>query len=240
MAPIKDSLILLTHIPKCAGSSFRESVIEPNIDESMIMRAGGGIRELRRRTKDFRYLVGHWPFGIENFFARSNPVRERPIKRVVILRDPIDQMISFYYYHKQLGAGSPISRVTNMLGLVDFYKSSWRHCNLQTQFLAGVFYQSNRSPLKLLNRFAPNFVYRKAVDNLEKYYDFVIVQSRSNEGFKQFAHALGLQLKSTVCEETVTRERPSASSLSDLDRASLAELSIYDAMLYQRADELAP
>ena len=237
---IKAPLLLLTHIPKCAGSSFRECVIEPNLLESEILRVKGGIHTLRKHQDDFRYLVGHWPFGIENFFARSNPVRERPIKRVVILRDPIDQIISFYYYHKQLGIGSPLSQMINMLDLVDFYKSSLRHCNMQTQFLAGVFYHAQRSPLKLLNRFAPNFVYRKAVGNLEKYYDFVILQSRSSEGFKRFAHELGLQLKPTVCEETVTRKRPSVLSLSDLDRASLAELSMYDSMLYQRADELAP
>ena len=239
MVPDKDSLILLTHIPKCAGSSFRESVIEPNIDQSMIMRVGGGIRELRRRTEDFRYLVGHWAHGVENYFSRQCLARKRTLKRVVILREPVDQMVSYYFYHKQLGEGSPFRALIEKQGLVEFYKRNWRYRNMQTQFLAGVALYSAYSPLKYCNLVTRRLVLARALQHLKYDYDHVIVQARSDAGFRECANLLGFRYAPRVCKGTVTKSRPKLSSLDESTQLELSELSKSDLILYRYAEQLA-
>ena len=103
-SPFDDkNLIIFTHIPKCAGTSFRYSIIEPNIPQEMMYRPAGGICKLIRHKNDFQYMIGHLPFNADKFIHPCNPCRKRIKIYITFLREPIDQMISFYYYQLQLG-----------------------------------------------------------------------------------------------------------------------------------------
>ena len=53
-------LLLLTHIPKTCGTSFRYSLVYPNIPRELVYKPKNGWRSLLTTKKDFQFIVGHF------------------------------------------------------------------------------------------------------------------------------------------------------------------------------------
>lgn len=230
--------INFVHIPKCAGSTFRNSLIDPYVSEDLLNGPIIGIRELRKYTKDLQFLRGHFPFGREKYFPKDSPVRCREMINLVALRDPIDQMISYYYYKiqvdevRQLGeAPAPDSPHP----ILDFYRARPMVHNLQTRMIAGVHWASHHSPLAKLGTAVPGWMLRIAWRNLTSQFHWVFFQHTADADFAEFAASYDLDYAPTRFQKTVTRDRPAKHEISEDEKAELLKINFADQALYERA-----
>jgi Galactose-3-O-sulfotransferase len=89
-------LIIFLHVPKMAGSTLR-SIIERRHDSTSILHLyesdfGEELLAIPPRQMDrLRVVMGHFYFGAHTFLSQ-------PSTYITFLRDPIDRVISHYYY----------------------------------------------------------------------------------------------------------------------------------------------
>ena len=88
-------VLIFTHIPKCAGSTFREHLRSEYGDGLLSPYHEPGRSEFmaaeRGSLEQYTFLSSHDPYGIHSKFNR------RPVY-FTIVRDPVERIVSFYYY----------------------------------------------------------------------------------------------------------------------------------------------
>lgn len=228
-----NTAIIFTHIPKCAGTSLRESIIVNNIEPSLIYRSGS-FKKILHYKKDLRYIIGHWPLGIENYVHITNPLRKRKKLRITFLREPIDHLISFFYFQKQQINYSAFKDEIENKSIVEFYETVPRALNLQTKFCAGVLYE------QLFRRTAKKGSHvqlAKAKDNLIHKFDFVGQFENYATDLQTIANQFNLNLKLTHNSVTKTKKRPAKNELTESELNKLRELNSLDINLYKFATE---
>lgn len=225
------AVLLLTHIPKCAGTSFRHSLVYPNVPAELIYQPVNGLWDLVRNTRDFQYLSGHFEPNVEMLFR--GPVRKRRRIHVTFLRDPVDRAVSFYCYKKQQSLGDRVERVSGE-EIVGFYQKNRRFRNMQARFLSGL----------LINRFAQRLTLPKldviqlrlAKKNLLEKYHFVGQFEELDRDMRALADLLSIRYCPVFADETKTRVRPSVGDLSVEEAVALERLNCLDVELYRFAD----
>ena len=102
----KETIIFL-HIPKTGGRSLQDIILRKYSDEEVIIDAHEKFREIsawdEERKRNIRYIQGHFIFGIHKIFPQK-------CKYITLLRDPIERVISHYYYIKR-SPNHPMNRV---------------------------------------------------------------------------------------------------------------------------------
>jgi len=188
------------HIPKTAGSSFRnmlykqfdQEAIYPNLND--IISNGGSYPPLKDTselvtsgTHPFQLLMGHYPFHT----GRLLP--QKP-KYIVFLRDPVKRAVSHLYHLKRVGKEefrtAPIDEIMEA--------ARWQINNLQVRYMSG----RNFRPGKLyLNDDAGKKALAKAKESIDKC-DFVGLTEEFNGSIKllekMFDWNLGKKLKKNV------------------------------------------
>jgi hypothetical protein len=92
-------LIIFVHLPKTAGSTLVR-IIERQYPASSILRLyesdfGDELAGIPSSQMDrLRVVLGHFYFGVHAFSSR-------PVRYITFLRDPIERIISHYYYVRQ-------------------------------------------------------------------------------------------------------------------------------------------
>lgn len=226
-------LILFTHIPKCAGTSIRESLIEPNIPEHLVY-APLGIRELFWSKRDFRFIRGHFEFGSEKVIHPLSPARMRVPFRFTVLRDPVDQMLSYYFYHRRLRTNLA-DREYSEHEILEYFRSQIGSQNLQTRFCAGLVIS------RLVNRYssAPmlRLALRTAKHNLTSGFDYVGRFECINTVMADLADVLDLPFSIIHSEITKSHKPISRTDLSCVVLRELLEINRYDVELYEFAQD---
>ncbi len=92
-----DALYIFTHIPKCAGSTFREQV-RATFGTSLLAPYHNPLREEflkweRAPRSQYHFLSSHNPYGIHRKFERT-PVY------LSLTRDPVERYLSFFWFMK--------------------------------------------------------------------------------------------------------------------------------------------
>jgi len=226
--------IILTHIPKCAGTSFRRSVIAPNISESMWYRPGSFLSILTYK-KDFQYIVGHFPLGIEKFVHRLNPARKRNTIHITFLREPVDHMISYYYFQLQLGKKSKYYPEIKSQDIVEFYQNNHSARNMQSRFCAGVL--TELFFRKIFHSSENAFLLYLAKKNIIKSLDFVGRFEKLNIDMERFARSFNLNYHPTYSQTTKTKNRPKIAEISIETQKQLKRINRTDVRLYNYALE---
>jgi hypothetical protein len=94
--------LVFVHVPKAAGSTFFE-VVKRQYPKGSLFHIDGeqiidDIEHLRTMSQDerlkMRCLFGHMPIGLHEHLAY-------PADYISMMRDPVDRVISLYYYAKQ-------------------------------------------------------------------------------------------------------------------------------------------
>jgi hypothetical protein len=226
-----DFLLLLTHIPKCAGTSFRHSVVHPNVDEELVYHPSGGWRELIRSDRDFRYLVGHFEVDIERLIR--GPAKKRPKVFVTFLRNPVDQMISYYAFKRQLREKERIRR-PRPAEIIRFYSANPGACNMQTRFCSGFWF--SRLALRLPRLRPGQLELRKAKANLMKKFHFVGRFETLDEDMQRLCELLDFTYVHVHAAETQTRSRPGVNELTPHEVEELEAINHLDVGLYRFAE----
>ena len=236
----KNSFINFVHIPKCAGSTFRASLIDPYIPKELINGPIIGVRLLRKYQNDLQFLKGHFAYGSHRYFPKKSPIHQRECINIVSLREPLDQMISYYYYKIQVdevGQVGPPVNPDSPHPILAFYRGRPTIRNMQTRMVAGVHWHSRISPLAKLGTHFPSLMLVRARQNLKREFDWLFFQDSADADFVEFAEFYGLKYQPTRYEKTVTKERPQCHDVSPEEKRALLQLNLADVLLYSQAKE---
>ncbi|WP_332694854.1 sulfotransferase family 2 domain-containing protein [Halalkalibacter lacteus] len=129
--PNKQMLIHL-HMPKTGGTTLKK-IINKNyntnkIHDVYVDRPQLPITLEKLTNKQVHCIQGHFPFGIHEYFNRKATY-------ITMLRDPIDRIISEYYFIRSIPWHNLHKKVKEMS--LEEYQNSPTKCNLQTQFILG-------------------------------------------------------------------------------------------------------
>jgi Sulfotransferase family len=129
-------LIIFLHLPKTGGTTLAR-IIDRQYDSSSILPLyesmfGNELSALPQNHLDrLRIVMGHLYFGVHAFAAR-------PCMYITILREPIDRVISHYYFVRH-DPSNYLYELASKMTLKEFVESCGRQepNNDQTRLLAG-------------------------------------------------------------------------------------------------------
>jgi hypothetical protein len=222
-------MIIFTHIPKTAGSSFYWSLIEPNTPDAVVYRYRGLRRLLLDRGYSADVVRGHAPYGVHVFAPRT------PAKYITILREPVDRSVSYYYFVKDSGREHPDRADAESLTLTSFF-SLRKYQNWQTRYLAGIpfhrLYGSGTGPV--LDR----VMLRAALTHLVNRYVCFGIQENFESSLALAAHSMQWPERKEMPRLNFTRDRPDVATLTSAELQSVRESNALDCELYEQARAL--
>jgi Sulfotransferase family len=225
-------LIVFTHIPKTAGTSFVYSVLHANYQPHEILDVGRLLAMPFRIRNHHRIVLGHAPWGVHWFLGRS-------VRYITMLRDPIDRAISYYYFIKAADPSKylhPLRHIADRLSLTEFYRDP-RFRNQQTRYIAGVL--ADRLYPWTHSRDSERRLLRVAIAHLQRKYTAFGLQERFADSITMFRRVFGWTRFQPLEEFAKKTERRPA--VSELDSSTIAELREYhqlDQQLYDSAARL--
>jgi hypothetical protein len=228
-----EQTVIFLHIPKTAGTTLHR-IIERHYPPEHVFSLGPmaqeSIREFKNlseaRRAEIRMLKGHMGFGLHEFVPG-------PSTYFTLLREPIDRVISFYYFVCRTHQHYLYDFVqSGHIGLKDFVEShaTFMVDNAQTRMLSGVwlevgFGECTKETLEQAKR------------NLRESFTVVSLTEKFDETLVLLRRAFGWE-KLFYTRQNVTANRPQKSDLSSDTLDTLADVNQLDIELYQYATEL--
>jgi hypothetical protein len=228
----KHEALIFLHIPKTAGTTLM-SILDRQYKPGAIFSTYGNAQEAVDKFKTFsesqrmniRVLKGHIPFGVHTFLPQ-------PSHYFTILRDPIDRIISHYYFVLETTSHYLHDRVTSQnMTLKDYVSNgiATRLDNGQTRIISGVgdtvgFGQCSPEMLET----AKKHLRGMPVVGLSERFDETVILLKRNLGWK-----LPFYMKANV-----TKNRPGREDISKDTIAVIERYNELDFELYKYAQEL--
>jgi Sulfotransferase family/Putative polyhydroxyalkanoic acid system protein (PHA_gran_rgn) len=227
-------VVLFLHIPKAGGSTLGEYVYNqccaPNVSNEDPLSAGVAyldygflkppelivpdyvVKLLSRR--DLRAVIGHFWFGLHEHVARL-------CRYITLLRDPVERVVSLYYYAK----------LEETMSLEEFAREPpFREVdNDQTRRIAGV-----NPPVGECTQATLDL----ARENLRSHFDVVGTTERMDETLAQLNLKLGWNREVVSYPRNVNAERPKSSSLTPEAVEAIRARNELDYELWRYASEL--
>ncbi len=227
MAGSAAPIVVFTHIPKTSGTSFRKSLVEPNVAAELIYVYPGTRRFLRERRRPRDFVWGHVPYGVHAMLRRE-------VRYLTFLRDPIDRAVSFYYFVKDSDPREYVhpARADAEAHTITEFFALRRYQNWQARFIAGLPYHYIY-PRVGSDAFDAE-VGRRAVAHLRDDYVFGL-QERFEDSLALLERQLGWSRRTTVGRHKQTATRPGLESLDPDVVAALEEANHLDCLLYRFA-----
>ncbi len=225
-------VVIYHHIAKTGGTSLRK-VVQANYKGKALLELYGPYRNsVVWYERYYHSLSPARKAAIQCIAAHSAhyiiPVLDRPFRVFTLLRDPVDRVISLYYFSQRLaqkgrGKGADIGRFLAARGwsLEDIYLHAERgdihgaqdpllapFFNGQTRAILGP--HTDTSAIPFLPGVAPPLEtpLRHALDILDRYYELGITEAYA-ESVHHFARVFGWQ-RVFVTHVNRTRKRPPA------------------------------
>lgn len=220
-------IVVFTHIPKTSGTSFRKSLVEPNVPAGLIYPYPGARRFLVERRRPRAFIWGHVPYGVHVALRRE-------VRYVTFLRDPIDRAVSFYHFVKDSDPREyvhPARADAEAYSLTDFFRLR-RYQNWQARFVAGLSYHYIY-PRVGSDAFDAELG-RRAIAHLRDDYVFGL-QERFEDSLALLERRLGWSRRMEVDRHKQTATRPRLESLDPDTVAALAAANHLDCELYRFA-----
>jgi hypothetical protein len=225
--------VLFLHIPKAGGQTLGEIVYSQARDEAApddgVLKAGvayltygflkerplevpGHVLPLLRR-EDLRAVIGHFWFGLHEHVAR-------PAVYVTALRDPIERVLSLYYY----------TRLHDSISLDAFIADPpFREVdNDQTRRIAGVDPEIGGCTPAMLHRAKENLRRFAVAGTIERLDEMLLLLQRR----------LGWQRPVVAYPRNVNPDRPATSSLPRATIEAIRERNELDFELWRYASRL--
>ena len=224
-------MLIYPHIPKTAGTTM-QSILEQNYNSGFYRVHSRGdhqtwLREPRSVRNATTCLQGHFTYGIHKYITR-------PYQYITFLRDPIERIISFYYY-VQDKSNHRLSKLFNKTELATIIRKRWYAAtnNDMTRFIAGR-KDIGVNPYPVKRMFPDDLVLAKK--HLNQFAAIGFVET-FNKDLQTFAVQFGwknIQYKS----ELVHPSRPTKSDLSPGVIELIKKHNKQDLELYDYAREL--
>lgn len=194
-------ILIYTHIPKTGGNTFASVLYSQYHYQKEVCSVY--LRESLPPKVDFgkiKLIVGHLQFGLHKDIPR-------PCQYITMLRDPVDRVVSHYYFnlkfHNKKPQDSPFDQ---------FVK---KHTNVQTRWVAG----EDRADVQLAKK------------HIEKHFIAVGITERFNESLYLMKQKLGWE-DITYKQYNVNRKRPKTDAISPEMIDLIKEHNALDIELY--------
>jgi len=227
--------LIFLHIPKTAGSTFH-MILNKRYSKSDIYNIFGArysddevkkfIALENSEKADIRLLKGHMPFGLHNYMPSK-------CSYITILRDPVERVISQYYYIKKNKHNPFHDQVENKsMSLQDFVTSGLSNGmnNTQCRFISGDF---DKYPYGQCT----DDLYIEVVNNINNFFVWIGITDRFDESVLVLSHLLGWSSPPYYIRENVSKIRKSVNKLDKDTIDIIKEYNIFDIKLYEFANK---
>ncbi|MEO8044963.1 MAG: sulfotransferase family 2 domain-containing protein [Spartobacteria bacterium] len=224
-APVDDTneAVIFLHLPKTAGTTLNRLIeweyplseiysIDPVFDE-------WSVAHLRKRSPDrlkkIRIFKGHMRFGLHE-------VLPQPATYITVLRDPVDRMLSAYYFMRNYKLHPLYWKFRReKWTLEDFARRSPRK-NVQCKILAGAEYRGDCTAE----------ICERAKENLLRHFSVVGLSERFEESLALMKLRFGWKLQ-RYSSFNVTRARPRKADIPQSTLDFIRETNSFDVSLYE-------
>jgi hypothetical protein len=222
--------IFFLHIPKCAGTTLTEEIIKKRFKshERIIFyehSTGVLIDQLKgmaeKEQKKVRCIAGHFAFGIHKYYSA------RPATYITLLRDPIQRVISHYYFvlrNENHYLHKTVKEKNYTLKEYIENKLTIELNNGQTRILAGIGWgaEFGKCPASMLEQ---------AKENLETHFTAVGVSEKFNEFLQLLNHKLGWEIpkyeRQNVSENRLKLEEIDPETLAVVEKYNRLDMELY-------------
>lgn len=231
--------VIFLHVPKTGGSTLGR-LIRGQFDKSVMYRIDSppyeekisSLRELPVSDKQhIELLLGHMPFGLHSALPQ-------PSTYITMLRNPIDRVLSFYYFVLE-DKKHPLHAIVSSpkVGLEALLESNItvEAENGQTRILCGmegVEWHGQRNTL------CPSQALTAAKQNLTSSFDMVGLTERFDEALILLKIMFGWDLPLNYKKVNVTRKRLGLQDISKKHIRLIEKYNEYDIELYEHAKKL--
>ena len=173
---------------------------------------------------EIEVVGGHFGFG-------AHPSLTNPGLYFTVLRDPVERVISEYYYMKHKGMYYQDLIQNQNLSLEEYvsHPEIYYLNNLQTRLISGVSYQSGEE--------VTEDMYQKALENLRKF-KAVGLTEQMGSTLALFYILLGWKRLPYYQQSNRNNERPDRSNISPEVIREIEVREKYDIMLYKEAQKI--
>ena len=215
--------IIFLHIPKTGGRSLQHILLRKYSGDEVVVDAHNKLDEIadwpEERKRNIRYLQGH-------FFYGAHRILSQECRYVTILREPVDRVISHYYFIRR-NSSHPLNRVVleQGIGLEDYVTSGVcdEVSNDQARLIAGV---------KRDASIDTNDMLRMAKENIDKDFMVVGIVEKFDETLMLLKRELGLRnVFYGIRNQTIGRplkEQIPERTLSIICERNSADIALYD------------
>jgi hypothetical protein len=220
-----DKTLIFLHLPKCGGTTLNR-IIEWEYSPLRIFSIDPVLylwsyHKLNRwpesRLAKMQVLKGHMPFGIHRRLRR-------PFTYITFLRDPVERVISAYYFAKNYLL-HPKHHWISKLTLEEYVRVSPNH-NVQTKYLSGREFVGDYHAGDCTDE-----MLAMAKENLVRHFSLVGLTERFDEGLAILKINFGWQI-SKYAKFNVTKIRLKKASLPANTVELIKERNRYDVSLY--------
>ncbi len=239
----EEQVIFFMHIPKTAGTTFRYIIqyqYKPNAiyelyDHSLThsQRLDKLLNLSEARKQQIKIVNAHFGFGLHEFL-------HRPYTYITFLRNPIDRVVSMYYYlHSTRNIQT--NPLPSDLSLKDFVQTYQRIQNGMTKYLSGVILKdqlADQSPNSTTNsQCATETDLELAKKNLKEHFKVIGLAERFDESLFLFNKTLGWKIP-LYDKNNVSKNRPSKKTVSNDTLSLIEKENEFDIQLYEYAKEV--
>jgi hypothetical protein len=197
----KDKILIFVHIPKTGGTSLANIIYRQYKPMEVHMVDNLSNDTTSKINKNIKCVLGHNVFGQYKELG--------PCIYITMLRDPIDRVISQYYYAKNVLKSDGVAKYSlEEFAQLDFV------ANLQTQFITG-------STANL----------EQAIYNLKTFAFFGITEMFTESLFlmkKTFGWENILYLKENVNDKKPNREKIPKETIEKIEKANSLDIQLYE------------
>ncbi|MGF1539615.1 MAG: sulfotransferase family 2 domain-containing protein [Pleurocapsa sp.] len=173
---LEKQAVIFLHLPKSGGTTLSDILIHQydqdteiyQIDGTNFLRSQQNFKQLPQSEKEkIKLLIGHMYFGLHEFIPSNSTY-------VTMLRNPIDRVISYYFFIKKLKNHPDYKLInSNNISLKEYCTLGRENMtNGQTRFLSGMSpEQSGFGGAKMLDKAKKNLEEKFSVVGIMEYFD---------------------------------------------------------------------
>jgi hypothetical protein len=230
-------MIIFLHIPKAAGSAIKRIFESQYEDSECIYIEGHRPKESLENylnsgiIKTPKLLFGHFDYGVLNNINVD-------AKYITMIRNPIDRVISHYYYAKNHSAHYLHKEIVdNKLSLKEYVESGLttelNNGPVRMLIGAGGYHKNDYSNINIPYGKSESWMLEQAVKNIKDYFLFVGIQEEFEKSVFLIKKVLGWKNHIIFRTENKTKDRPAINQVDDETLELIKKYNNLDIKLYQ-------